>query len=65
MLEWVAMSSSRGSSQPRIGPKSLKSPALAVRFSTTLAPPGLTAQSSVAIHSPDFAGGGGVSEWDS
>ena len=28
---------------------------------TTLAPPGLTAQSSIAIHSPDFAGGGGVS----
>ena len=37
ILEWVAMSSSRGSSQPRDQTKSLTSPALADRFFTTSA----------------------------
>ena len=35
ILEWVAMSSSRGSSQPRMESMSLLSPALAGRFFTT------------------------------
>ena len=35
ILEWVAMPSSRGSSQPRIEPKSIISPALAGRFFTS------------------------------
>ena len=35
ILEWVAMPSSRGSSQPRIKPTSLTSPALAGEFFTT------------------------------
>ena len=35
VLEWVAMPSSRGSSQPRDWPESLTSPALAGRFFTT------------------------------
>ena len=35
ILEWVAMSSSRGSSHPGIEPVSLMSPALAGRFFTT------------------------------
>ena len=39
ILEWVAISSSRGSPQPRIEPMSLLSPALAGRFFTTV-PPG-------------------------
>ena len=36
-LEWVAISSSRGSSQPIIEPTSLVSPALAGRFFTIAA----------------------------
>ena len=39
ILEWVAISSSRGSSQPETEPTSLVSPALAGRFFVT-APPG-------------------------
>ena len=35
VLEWVAVPSSRGSSNPEIEPTSLMSPALAVRFFTT------------------------------
>ena len=35
MLEWVAISYSRGSSQPRVQPTSLTSPALAGRFLST------------------------------
>ena len=35
ILEWVAMTFSRGSSQPGMEPSSLKSPALAGRFLTT------------------------------
>ena len=35
ILEWVAISSSRGSSQPSIEPGSLMSPALAGKFFTT------------------------------
>ena len=35
ILEWVAISSFRGSSQPRFEPVSLVSPALAGRFFTT------------------------------
>ena len=38
ILEWVAMPSSRGSSQPRDQIQSLVSPALAGRFFTTTAP---------------------------
>ena len=37
ILEWVAMPSSRGSSQPRDEPKSLKAPALGGGFFTTSA----------------------------
>ena len=37
ILEWVAMPSHRGSSQPRIEPMSLMSPALAGGFFTTSA----------------------------
>ena len=37
ILEWVAMPSSRGSSQPRIEPASLMSPALAGGFSVSIA----------------------------
>ena len=37
ILEWVAISSSRGSSRPRDGTASLMSPALAGRFFTTSA----------------------------
>ena len=52
ILEWVAEFPPPGD-LPSLG----SDPSLF----TTLAPPGLTAQSSIAIHSPDFAGGGGVS----
>jgi len=37
ILEWVAMPSSKGSSQPRVKPTSLMSPALAGRSFTTRA----------------------------
>ena len=37
ILEWVAMPSSRGSSDPEIEPESLTSPALAGRLFTTSA----------------------------
>ena len=37
ILEWIAMPSSRGSSQPRDGAESLTSPALAGEFFTTSA----------------------------
>ena len=40
-LEWVAMPFSRGSSQPRVEPASLMSPALVGRFFTTSSPKGL------------------------
>ena len=39
ILEWIVISYSRGSSQPRVQPSSLLSPALAGRFFTTT-PPG-------------------------
>ena len=38
ILEWVAMSSSRGSSHPGIKPTSPASPALASKFFTTVSP---------------------------
>ena len=49
ILEWVAMSSSRGSSQPRIKPTSLTSPALA-GTSLTLAPPGKSQNLPYHLH---------------
>ena len=39
ILDWVVISSSKGSRQPRIEPTTLAPPPLAVRFFTT-APPG-------------------------
>ena len=38
ILEWIATSSSRGSSNPGVKPRSLASPALARRFFTTVLP---------------------------
>ena len=48
ILEWVAISSSRASSRPRIEPVSLAPPALAGRFSTTV-PPGKVGESTYLI----------------
>ena len=66
ILGWVAMSSSRGSSQLSIGPKSLKSLALAVRFFYHTSS---TWSHCPVLHSdpqPRFCRGrGGVIQWDS
>ena len=48
ILEWVAISFSRGSSQPKIEPTSFVSPALATRFFTTKAT--LEAQLKISLY---------------